>query len=198
MYKVIGNSRNRTMRVYWALEEMGLEYEMVLVSPGSKEVREINPSGKVPCLIVEGQTIFDSVAIIQYLADKHGQLTFSAGTIERAQQDSFTQFCCDEVDGTLWMAAKNSFAHPEEHRVPAIKPTAKYEFAKAMKTLEARLGDNEFVMGNTFTIPDLLLGHCSNWAKGAKFDIPEGKVAEYFKRVTNRPAYQRAKDKTGY
>jgi glutathione S-transferase len=198
MYKVIGTSKNRTMRVYWALEEMGLDYEMVLIPPRSEEVLALNPSGKVPCLIADGEAIIDSVAIIQFLADKHGKMTFPAGTIKRAQQDSFTQFCVDEVEGALWTAAKNSFIHPEELRVPAIKPTAKYAFANAMKTLETRLGDNEFVMGDTFTIPDLLLGHCANWAMGAKFDIPEGPVAEYFKRITSRPAYQRAKEKTGY
>ena len=198
MYKVIGTSRNRTMRVYWALEEMGLDYEMVLIPPRSEEVRAFNPSGKVPCLLVDGEAIIDSVAIIQFLADKHGKMTFPAGTIKRAQQDSFTQFCVDEIEGALWTAAKNSFIHPEERRVPAIKPTAKYEFANAMKTLETRLGDNEFVMGDTFTIPDLLLGHCANWAMGAKFDLPEGPVGEYLKRITSRSAYQRAKDKTGY
>ena len=198
MYKVIGTSKNRTMRVYWTLEEMGLDYEMVLISPRSDEVKAINPSGKVPCLIVDGEAIIDSVAIIQYLADKHGKMTFPAGTIKRAQQDSFTQFCVDEIEGALWTAAKNSFIHPEDIRVPEIKATAKYEFAKAMKTLEARLGGNEFVMGDTFTIPDLLLGHCANWAKTAKFEVPEGPVSEYFARITSRPAYQRAKDKTGY
>ncbi|OUS04138.1 glutathione S-transferase [Rhodobacterales bacterium 52_120_T64] len=198
MYKVIGTSRNRTMRVYWALEEMGLDYEMVLIPPRSEEVRAFNPSGKVPCLLVDGEAIIDSVAIIQFLADKHGKMTFPAGTIKRAQQDSFTQFCVDEIEGALWTAAKNSFIHPEERRVPDIKPTAKYEFANAMKTLETRLGDNEFVMGDTFTIPDLLLGHCANWAMGAKFDLPEGPVGEYLKRITSRSAYQRAKDKTGY
>ncbi len=198
MYTVIGSPRTRSMRVYWALEEMGLDYEINTAPPRSEEVRALNPSGKIPCLLVGDDAIIDSVAIIQFLADRHKQLTFPAGTIKRAQQDSFTQFCCDEIDGALWTAGKNSFVHPEEMRVPAIKPTAKYEFANAMKTLEARLGDKEFVMGDTFTIPDLLLGHCANWATGAKFDIPEGPVAEYFKRVTSRPAYQRAKDKTGY
>jgi len=198
MYTVIGSPRTRSMRVYWALEEMGLDYEINTAPPRSEEVRALNPSGKIPCLLVGDDAIIDSVAIIQFLADKHQQLTFPAGTIKRAQQDSFTQFCCDEIDGALWTAAKNSFIHPEELRVPAIKPTVKYEFANAMKTLEARLGDNEFVMGDTFTIPDLLLGHCANWAIGAKFDLPEGRVAEYFKRVNSRPGYQRAKDKTGY
>ena len=67
-----------------------------------------------------------------------------------------------------------------------------------MKTLETRLGGNEFVMGDTFTVPDLILGHCANWAKNAKFGYPEGLVGEYFDRILARPAYQRAKDKTGY
>ena len=62
MYKVIGTSKNRTMRVYWALEEMGLDYEMVLIPPRSEEVLALNPSGKVPCLIADGEAIIDSVA----------------------------------------------------------------------------------------------------------------------------------------
>ena len=198
MYKVIGTAQTRTMRVYWMLEELGQEYEMALIPPRAEDVRALNPSGKIPCLLVDGEAIIDSVAIIQFLADKHGQLTFPAGTIKRAQQDSFTQFCVDEIEGALWMAAKNTFIHPEEHRVPAIKATARYEFATAMKTLETRLGDNEFVMGDTFTVPDLLLGHCANWAKSAKFDLPDGPIGEYFKRVTSRAAYTRAKEKTGY
>jgi glutathione S-transferase len=101
MYKVIGSSKNRSMRVYWALEEMGLDYEMVLISPRSDEALQHNPSGKVPSLVVDGETINDSVAIIQFLADKHGKMTFPAGTIKRAQQDSFTQFCVDEIEGAL-------------------------------------------------------------------------------------------------
>lgn len=198
MYKVIGTSKNRSMRVYWMLEELGLDYEMALIGPRSDEVKAFNPSGKVPCLIVDGETLIDSVAIIQFLADRHEALTFKAGTVKRAQQDSFTQFCVDEIEGALWTAAKNSFIHPESIRVPAIKAVARYEFANAMKTLETRLGDNEFVMGDTFTVPDLLIGHCANWAEMAKFDVPEGKVADYFERIKSRDAYQRAKDKTGY
>lgn len=186
------------MRVYWMLEELGLDYEMALIGPRSDEVKAFNPSGKVPCLIVDGETLIDSVAIIQFLADRHEALTFKAGTVKRAQQDSFTQFCVDEIEGALWTAAKNSFIHPESIRVPAIKAVARYEFANAMKTLETRLGDNEFVMGDTFTVPDLLIGHCANWAEMAKFDVPEGKVADYFERIKSRDAYQRAKDKTGY
>jgi len=198
MYKVIGPPKTRAMRVYWMLEELGLEYDFALAAPRSKDVQDVNPSGKVPCLLVGDKAIIDSVAIIQFLADKHNALTYPAGTIERAQQDSFTQFCVDEVEGALWTAAKNTFIHPEALRVPAIKDTARYEFANAMKTLETRLGDKMFVMGDMFTVPDLLFGHCANWAMAAKFDLPDGSVGAYLQRVLSRDAFQRAKGKTGY
>lgn len=191
MYKVIGMPQSRSFRVYWILEELGQKYDFIAAAPHAPEIKILNPTGKVPCLLVDDEPIFDSVAIIQFLADKHTALTFPAGTVKRAQQDSFTQFCVDEVEGALWTAAKNTFALPEKVRVPAIKETARYEFARAMRALEARLGDNEFVMGDTFTVPDLLLGHCAKWATAAKFDLPTGLVSAYFERIASREAYVR-------
>jgi glutathione S-transferase len=58
-----------------------------------------------------------------------------------------------------------------------------------MKSLSARLGDKAFVMGEAFTVPDLLLGHCAGWAKATGWDIPEGNVSAYFARVRGRPAF---------
>jgi glutathione S-transferase len=61
--------------------------------------------------------------------------------------------------------------------------------------MEIRLGDNEFVMGDMFTVPDIIIGHCANWAKSTgKFPMPEagGTVDAYFKRLHSRPAYIRA------
>ena len=196
MYQVIGHPGTRTMRVLWMLEELGQEYVHLPLRPGSPEANQHNPSGKVPALLVDGHVLLDSVAIMQFLADRHGQLTFAAGTIERAQQDSFTQFACDEVDGALWTAAKHRFALPEELRIPEIKATANAEFGRAMAVLEKRLGDNKFVMGDTITVPDILLGHCAGWAANAKFDMPSGKIADYFARIRARPALQRAIDKS--
>lgn len=75
MYKLIGNPQTRTFRVIWCLEELGEPYELNAASPRSKEIAELNPSGKVPALVTDEGTIIDSTAICQYLADKHGKLT---------------------------------------------------------------------------------------------------------------------------
>ena len=93
MYKLIGTPKTRAIRVLWMLEELGAEYTLDPVAPRSDEARAYNPSGKVPMLQVGDDVIIDSVAICQYLADVHGKFTAQAGTIERALQDSWTQFC---------------------------------------------------------------------------------------------------------
>lgn len=192
MYKVIGSPRNRTFRVVWMLEELGQDYEIVVAKAHSDVIRQGNPGGKAPVLQDGDAVITDSVAIICYLSDKHGACTHPAGSLARGRQDALTQFCVDEVEGALWTAAKNTFVNPEDQRCSDVVPVCKFEFAKAMVTLEAQLGAQDFVAGNEFTVPDLLFGHCAGWAKNAKFDLPGGIVGAYFERMRSRPAFVRA------
>ncbi|MTI01065.1 glutathione S-transferase family protein [Roseibium sp. RKSG952] len=190
MYEVIGFAKTRAMRVMWILEELGAPYKVTPVMPQSPEAREVNPSGKVPILRDGDNLLTDSVAICTYLADKSGKFTYPAGTFERARQDSMTQFVVDELETPLWMAAKHSFVLPEKLRVPDVKETCQAEFARGLKHLEKRLGDNEYLAGAQFTIADIIAGHCGSWAANAKFDLPkEGPVYDYFKRLRQRPAY---------
>ena len=189
MYKVIGNTNTRTLRVLWAMNEIGLKYEHLKVGAHSSEAQLANVSGKVPSLEANGVSIADSTAIITFLADKYNQLTFPAGTIERAQQDSFTQFILDELDSILWTAARHSFVLPIEMRVSELKDTLRWEFAKSLKVLESRMCAGPNVMGEKFTIPDIILTHIGGWARVAKFDIPNGKLQDYFRQQIKRPAY---------
>lgn len=193
-YKLIGTLNSRALRVAWALEEMKLDWELEPALPQSKEVLGHSPLGKIPVLIEGTVAITDSAAILHYLADKYNQLTFAAGTPERAQQDAFTFMIIDEIDAVLWAAARNSFILPKEKRVPEIKETLKWEFAKSIKAIEERMADGPYLMGERFTIADILLGHCGGWARVAKFDIPEGPIRDYFKRLIERPSYQRLMD----
>lgn len=192
MYTVIGTANSRAARVLWMMEELGLRYEHVAAPPQSEGVTAFNPAGKVPVLIVDGTPVTDSTAIIQYLADRHGSLTHAAGTLERARQDSLTQFLLDEFDANLWMAARHSFVLPEELRHAAIKNTLRWEFERSQRTLIHRMGDGPFIMGDVMTVPDIILSHCCTWALSAKFPIIEHRLTEYLDRMRARPAYQRA------
>ena len=196
MYKVIGFPQTRCMRALWLLEELGEPYELNPAMPQSEPVLAVTPDGKVPILMEGDTAITESVAICTYLADKHGKFTFAAGTLDRARQDSFTQFGVDVLEGALWTAAKNTFILPENIRVPAIKEVCKLEFSRGLKTLESRLGDGLYVMGDTFTIADIIIGHCSGWALVANFDLPKaGPVHDYFRRLRERPGFKAMKAK---
>ncbi|MFV0408431.1 MAG: glutathione S-transferase family protein [Paracoccus sp. (in: a-proteobacteria)] len=192
MYRVIGTGRTRAFRVIWMLEELGQPYELVPAPPQSEGVVAFNPSGKVPVLIVDGVPVTDSTAIIQYLADRHGALTHPAGTLERARQDSLTQFLLDEYDAVLWTAARHTFVLPEEMRVSAIKDTLRWEFRRSQDILKQRVGEGPFLMGETMTVPDIILTHCLSWAQMAHFPIMDCWLSKYWQVICERLAYKRA------
>jgi glutathione S-transferase len=194
MYTVIGSFRSRAFRVLWAVEELGLDYEHLPESPRSESVLKHNPSGKIPVLLDDGEAVTDSTAIMTYLADKHGALTFAAGTLNRARQDAWTNQILDDIDAVLWTAARHSFILPEEMRLPAIKDSLKWEYERNLKRITDRL-DGPFLMGETMTIADILLAHCGGWAHGAGF-VPENETFKtYLKAMRARPAFRKLTEK---
>ncbi|MCU4652440.1 glutathione S-transferase [Roseibacterium sp. SDUM158016] len=192
MYQLIGNVKSRALRVLWMLEEIGVPYEHVPAAPRSEEVLRFSPAGKVPVLVVDGVPISDSVAIMTFLGDRHQALTHTPGTIDRARQDSLTQAIVDEFDATLWTAARHSFVLPEEHRVPEIKESLRWEFERSQEKFVPRMAeDGPFLMGEEVTIPDILLAHCMGWAVNANFPVTEP-FRDHARRMRDRAAFQRA------
>lgn len=195
MYRVLGTANTRAFRVMWVLEELDQPYDHVRAAPQSDGVVAFNPSGKVPVLIDDGTPITDSTAIIQYLADRHGALTHKAGTIERARQDSLTQFLLDEFDAVLWTAARHTFVLPEELRVSAIKDTLRWEFQRSQQILKQRVGNGPYLMGDVMTVPDIILTHCLGWAQAARFPLMDCWDEKYLVKMRARPGYLRAEAK---
>ncbi|MEM9579603.1 MAG: glutathione S-transferase family protein [Pseudomonadota bacterium] len=190
MYHVFGPVQTRTFRVLWALEELGLSYELSQIYSRQPEIVAMNPSGKVPVLKVGDDVITDSSAIMTYLADKHGGLIAPAGTIPRAKQDAMLHQVLDEIDAVLWTAARHSFVLPEDKRVPDVKPSLKWEFNRNLSRIADHM-TGEFACGDGFTIVDIALTHCLNWAYSAKFDYDSDKMKTYAKNMRNRDAFRK-------
>ena len=191
MYEVIGGVQSRAFRVMWMLEELGQGFLHTPEKPHSGLVSALNPSGKVPVLKDGDNVLIDSTAIITYLADKHGALTYACGTIERARQDGLTHQILDELDAVLWVATRHGFILPEEQRVPEIKASARWEFERNVARISDRLQE-PFLMGGMMTVPDIILTHCLNWAYAAKFTYDQKNLLAYAKRMRGRDAFKRA------
>jgi glutathione S-transferase len=191
MYKVIGTTKSRALRVMWMLNEIGEPYEQIKVTPGSDKARHYSPMGTLPALVDGEEILTDSVAIMTYLADKHGKLTAPAGTTARAKQDAVTLWIIEEIDSVLRFATKFAEILPKNDQAPTLKDALKREFSRAGQTLSSRL-EGDFLMGNTITLPDILACHCLNWAIGAKFPRTDLKLNLYAKALRERPAFQAA------
>jgi glutathione S-transferase len=200
MYKIVGSPQSRLTRVSWMLEELGQAYEIEKASPHSAELKQYNPGGKGPVLVdthsSEQVVIIDSAAICSYLADRHPEANMSAkpGTKDRAAIESWLHFAQCDLEAPLWLKAKHKFILPEDMRLD-VSAVTKYELNNAVAAMDARLGDNEFAIGNRFTSADVLLGHAGNWARNAKFEISSARVNAYLDRVLARPAIAAAREK---
>ncbi|UYV37497.1 glutathione S-transferase family protein [Rhodobacteraceae bacterium D3-12] len=190
MYEVIGKTPSRATRVIWMLEEIGAPYTHTKEKAHSDLVTSLNPSGKIPLLRDGDDVISDSTAIMSYLGDKHGKLTYAAGTVKRGQQDAMTQRILDEVDSILWMAMRHAATLPEEHRAPDVQPSLRWEFAKNIKVLAGQF-EGPFLMGDEVTIPDLILTNCLNWGHGTGFPVEHENLLAYGKAMRERDAYKR-------
>ncbi len=196
MYRVIGTVKSRAFRVLWMLEELGQPYELVQAAPRSDEARQYNPLGKIPALVDGNEVMTDSVAIMTYLADKHGGLTAPSGTPARARQDAMTLWIIDELDASLWINAKHAFILPEKLRVPDLKPVLHKEFTRNADTFAGMLeaAGGEFIMGDHITLPDILAVHCFGWAFGAEFPAIPDTLKDYTKRLRARAQFRAAMD----
>lgn len=199
MYTLYGFPKTRSVRVAWALEEMGLPYDYKLVDLKSgahlqPEYLALTPSAKIPLLITPDGTLSESAAIVTYLADKHGSQEFIplAGSYERGVYEQMMCFFIAELEQPLWTMAKHTFALPEAQRVDAIKPTAVWEFQRALNVFSQMLGDKDYATGNMFTMADVVGAHILSWAKGGGIDLTYDNVKAYADRVLARPAYKQA------
>lgn len=201
MLKVYGFPNTRSTRVVWTLEEVGAEYDYIKVDllkgeGQSPAFLELNPGGKVPTLTDGALVLTESAAICTYIGEKYpaARLTPPAGTLERAKYDQWCCFVISELEQPLWTIAKHRFALPEKRRVPAVLETAAWEFSIAAKVLDAGLGNHEFILGDRFSIADILIAHTLVWAsKAYKLPLGSKRLDAYVERLLARPAWTRAK-----
>lgn len=191
MYTVIGRIRSRAFRVLWALEELGEAYTHIDTPPQSDEAKKYHPSGKIPVMMVGDEALTDSVAIMSFLSDRHGGLGYPAGTIERARLDAMLHYLNEDLDAPLWLITKHSALFPEDKRVTDIVPVAQAEVSRTLDGLAGRL-QGEWLMGDDFTIADILAVHCLGWAFGMDIPVTNEAVRDYGKRARARAGFRQA------
>jgi GSH-dependent disulfide-bond oxidoreductase len=187
------------------LEEAELPYEVIPVdtSRGQQHLpafRAINPNGKVPAIVdTDGPggrevRVFDSTAILLYLAEKTGKLL--GAPADRPELLSWLLFVASGLGPFSGQAVHFQFAAP----VGLAYPVNRYrrEAQRHYQVLNDHLAGREFIVGDTYTIADISawgwLDRASRVLKGAADPLgPYPHLKRLFQTVDGRPAVARAR-----
>ncbi len=182
----------RPIRVAWTLEELEEPYELTTMtreeSTGEDHLAR-HPLGRVPVLESNDGFVFESAAICLYLADLRPEagLVPEIGSHDRALVYQWTVFSPAEIEPPLIEAA--TYARDDPERAALARDRAK----AAAGAVAGALDGNDFLVGNRFSIADVLVGSALSWPIRAGFAkmVPES-IWAYVERLSERPAYKRA------
>jgi glutathione S-transferase len=196
---VWGAGTARTLRVHWALRELGLSYETqpIVARTGetrTPEYRQINPKEKIPTLQDGGLTLTESAAIVTYLAQKYGEsigLIPPAASPERAAYYEWSFFTMMEIDAlALYVLRRHSALTQVYGEAPNAVQAAREAFEKQIKIVDQKLAlHGPFILGATFTGADILLTSCLLWADRYALPLPETLI-KYRQLTTSRAAHR--------
>lgn len=182
MLKLYGGARSRASIVQWYLEELEVPYEFVLLDMQAGAHREpeflaINPMGKVPAIVDGDFKLWESGAILLYLAEKHGETT----SLE--QRAEFTQ----------WVLFANATLGPGIF----VEASRERETPRLLNPLNQILEQQPCLLGE-FSVVDVAVGSILAYIPMMlKLDLSAyPAILNYIKRLSERPAFQRSIERT--
>jgi GST-like protein len=186
------------IKVALFLEEAGLEYETIPVDTRRGEqfapaFLAINPNGKTPAIVDGDVSVFDSNAILLYLAEKTGLFLPEPTPAARAQLYSWLMFAATGVGPYSGQAVHFKHFAPEPKTYAVNRYT--YEVERHYRLLDAQLGRHRYMLGDTYTIADMAVW---GWARMVPFILGADawanfpNVKRHLDEIGARPAAVRA------
>jgi glutathione S-transferase len=208
---------SRSQRILWLLEELGVPYEIKRYQRDPKtmlappELRQIHPLGKSPVITDGDVTLAESGAIIEYLAERHGEgrLLPPAGTPGRLRCNYWLHYA--EGSAMPPLLLKLVFRRVETTPVPFfVKPISRGIAQKVQRVfidpqlqlhldyLEGELGKSAWFAGEEFSAADIQMSFpLEAFAARGGLDAGRPRLWALLQRIHARPAYQRALERGG-
>jgi GSH-dependent disulfide-bond oxidoreductase len=200
MIKLYYHHTPNPAKVALMLEETGLPYEAVGVDTYKGEqhgaaYRAINPNGKVPAIADDGVIVFDSNAILLYLAEKTDR--FLGAKEDRPRLLSWLMFTASGLGPYSGQAFHFTRVHGD-----SAYATNRYmrEVERHYSVMEARLAASAFLAGREYTIADIAAWGWLDWAARNQFvftdaDAPQRwpSVRRWLTEINARPAVERSR-----
>ena len=188
---------SRSLRALWALEEMGIDYDLeVMPFPPRyfvESYKKLNPLGTVPYFEHEGQSMTESTGICLYLVERFGLVKeFGVEPNHPAYADYLNWLF--HSDATLTFPQTIFFRYtalePEERRQPTVANDYRKWYLARLVRLEQHLASNQFLCDGRFTIADIAITYALHFGGllGIADDYSEV-IKSYLTRMRERPAF---------
>ncbi len=202
---------SRSLRVLWLLEELGLEYTVQSWERDENfrapaEAAQVHPLGRFPMVEVDGRTLVESGAILEYFADREGKLR-PTGEDEKIECRMFLHY----GEGSMMPPLLVNLIFGKLRSAPMpffVKPIARGIADKVDQTytkpaldlhlgfVEQTLSERPYFAGEEFSIADIQMFYAVE-AGLMRAGGQRPHMSAWRERVTSRPAYQRAEAKGG-
>lgn len=196
MITLYGSPRTSAGRCLWALEEAGVPYTLKEVDMKNKEHKsaeflKINPNGKVPALVDGDVTLFESMAINYYIADKYKKELLGETTTERALALQWSFWASSELQSPIIEVFIQKVFMPDDKRDNAVIENNLKKIPELLNVLNNSLNGKKYVTGNHFTIGDInaasVVSICS--MIGVELSAYPN-IKGWLGAISDRPAYQ--------
>jgi len=195
MIKLHHLGTSRSSRVIWLCEEAGIDYELVtherdpqsFRSPQS--LRDVHPLAKAPTVEVDGHTIVESGAILEYLVEAHsdGALGVAPGHAERARYLEWLHFAEGMIGMTFLIPSYGPRIGMPEEQLAQAKAQADMLQTYVEQALEGR----EYLVAGKLTAADINLHYQIEWRDQGGFLDNSPNLKRFHDALKARPAYQK-------
>jgi glutathione S-transferase len=183
----------RDLRVRWALEEAGLPYAVKLLARGENETpeyRKIQPWGQVPVIEEEGLVLFESGAIVQYIAEK-SEVLMPRDASGRAKVAQWLFAAQNSVEPHISNLSGIDLFHADKAWAKARRPEQEAFTRMKLASLGRRLAGREW-LEERFTAGDLMMITVLRNLRHTDIVSADPVLGPYVARGEARPAFQRA------
>ena len=184
-------SRGRIAR--WMLEEVGAEYETVVLgydtTMKAEAYRAINPMAKVPAIVHNGKTITECAAICAYLAEAFPDAGLAPNADERADYYRWLFYAAGPVEAAVGNRALGVVPDAAQQRMIGYG-----SLDRVIDVLEQAVAAHPYIAGDRVTAADVYVGSQVIWGMQFGWLPKRPTFADYAARLIERPAYKRAGD----
>jgi glutathione S-transferase len=199
MLKLYWSPGTASLVVHWLLIELDAEHELHKLDVENKEHKQpaylkLNPGGVIPTLLVDGEPVFESAALVMYLADAYPMagLAPPLDSLDRARYYQWLVYMANALQPTF-----RAWFYPEEPageaNVAAVKEGARRKLEEAFERIDAHLAENgPWLLGDKISAADFFLTMMMRWSRNMpKPATAWPNLATLAQRMKARPSFKK-------